>query len=111
MVITSKSIGNCRILGLNGRMIAGDNPATLRSAIQDAVKQKNRKIILNLSEVLYMDGLGVGELVRSYNYTKDNGGKLVLTNLPRRIKYQLAVVRLNTVIENFETEEMALASI
>ena len=110
MFITSRSIGNCRILSLNGRMVCGDDTAALLSAVQEAVKQKSRKIVLNLSQVPYMDSLGVGELVRSYSYTKDHGGKLVLANLPNRIKYQLDIVRLSTVIENFETEDMALAS-
>ena len=110
MVITARSVGNCRILNLNGRIVFGENTDALRRAVQEAVSQNYRKIVLNLSNVHCMDSLGVGELIRSYNYTKDNGSKLVLTNLPVRIKYQLCIVKLDTVIEDFETEEMALAS-
>jgi anti-sigma B factor antagonist len=110
MVITSKSIGNCRVLSLNGRIVYGDNTDALRNAIQEAIQQNSRKIVLNLSNVSFMDSLGLGELIRSYNYAKEHGGKLVLTNLHSRIKYQLTIVKLNTVIENFDTEDMALAS-
>ena len=110
MLITSRSISNCRILNLNGRIVYGDNTDALRSAVQEAVSQSPRKVVLNLSNVPYMDSLGIGELIRSYNYAKEHGNKLVLTNIPSRIKYQLTIVKLNTVIENFDTEEMALAS-
>jgi len=110
MEITSKSVGNCKVLNLNGRMVDGINISTLRSALQEVVKQKPRKVVLNLANVNCIDSLGIGELAYSHTFIKDNGGRLVLTNLPKRIWYQLHIVRLLTVIDNVETVEKALES-
>ncbi len=109
MKITTRSIGNCRILDVNGKIVLGANTAAVRNAVQEAVKDKPKRIILNMCNVPYVDSAGIGELVDSYIHVRNQGSRLVLINLTKKIRQLLVIVKLITVFENFESEELAVA--
>jgi anti-sigma B factor antagonist len=108
MNITTRSIGNCRILDVNGRIVIGANTSALRNAIQEAVIGKPKRIVLNMGNVSYVDSPGIGELVYNYNHVKEQGSNLVLLNLTKRIRQLLVIAKLVTVFEIFDSEEMAV---
>ena len=110
MTITKRSIGNCRILDVNGKVVIGTGTAALRNAIQDAAKDYPKKIVLNLANVPYIDSPGIGELVYNYNYLTDQGISLVLLNPIKKIHQLLVIAKLVTVFETFDNENLAVAS-
>jgi anti-sigma B factor antagonist len=74
------------------------------------VNQGHKKIILNLAEVPYIDSAGLGEIVRTYTTVSRQGGKLKLLNLTKRIQDLLAITKLLTVFETYDTEDEAIKS-
>ena len=109
MQITTRSIGDCRILDVNGKIVIGDGTKTLRNAIQEIAKENPKKIVLNLNNVTYVDSPGIGELVFNYVYVKDQGSRLVLLNLTNKIRQLLVIAKLSTVFEIFDNEDRAVA--
>ena len=77
--------------------------------IQEAVKENPKKIVLNLTNVPYVDSPGIGELVYNYNSVKDHGSNLVLLNLTNKIRQLLVIAKLVTVFEIFDNEDQAVA--
>jgi anti-anti-sigma factor len=69
-----------------------------------------KKIILNLEEINYIDSSGVGELIGAYTFVVNEGGRLKLLHLTKRIREVLAITKLLTVFEVFDDEKAALAS-
>ena len=57
-----------------------------------------------------MDSTCVGEIVSAFITVRNNGGKLKLLNLTRRIQELLVIAKLATVCEAFDSEEEALRS-
>ena len=74
------------------------------------VEAGHNKLLIDLTEVPYVDSAGLGELVRTYTAVNRSGGQLKLLGLAKRIKDVLALTKLLTVFEIFETEEEALDS-
>jgi anti-sigma B factor antagonist len=68
------------------------------------------KILLNLADVPYVDSAGLGEIVRCYTTVSKKGGKLKLLNLTAKIRDLLAITKLLTVFETYDSEADAVKS-
>ena len=79
--------------------------------VRDLLNSGSKKIILNLAEITYIDSAGIGELVSTYTTVVNNGGRLKLLNLTKKIHQLLTITKLLTVFETFDNEEAALESI
>jgi anti-sigma B factor antagonist len=78
--------------------------------IRDAVNKGNKKIILNLSDVSYIDSSGIGEMVSGFTTVTNSGGQLKLVGLSKRVKDLLQITKLYTVFEVFDDEAEAVRS-
>ena len=98
------------ILDLEGKILIGEGIDDLRNSINNALKEKETKLILNFKKVPYLDSTGLGEVVRSYTSVKKEGGSVKITNLTHKVKDLLSVTKLITVFETFDDEDRAIAS-
>jgi anti-sigma B factor antagonist len=110
MVIEMRIIGDVRILDCSGKIRLGEGTMSIRNAVRDALASGTKKIILNLEEINYIDSSGVGELIGAYTFVVNEGGRLKLLHLTKRIHEVLAITKLLTVFEVFDDEKAALAS-
>ncbi len=110
MQITEKTVGDVMILDLKGKMTLGEGDELLKDKINSLIQQGRRKLVLNLEAVPYIDSAGLGELVRTYTTVSRQGGSLKLLNLTKRIQDLLAITKLLTVFETFDTENEAVSS-
>jgi anti-sigma B factor antagonist len=109
MQITDRQVGDVTIVDLKGQLVLGGGEL-LRDKVNSQVQQGRKKIVVNLSEVPYMDSSGLGELVRCYATVAKNGGTLRLLGLTKRISDLLSITKLLTVFDTFDSEEEAVAS-
>jgi anti-sigma B factor antagonist len=110
MQIHQRAVGDVTVVDLNGKMTLGEGDELLRDKVNSLIQQGQKKIILNLSEVPYIDSAGLGEIVRTYTTVSRQGGSLKLLNLTKRIQDLLAITKLLTVFETFENEQDAIKS-
>lgn len=110
MTIEERPTGNVMILDLKGKLTIGDGDELLKDKINSLVQQGHTKLILNLAEVPYIDSGGLGQVVRTYTTVKQHNGSLKLMNVTKRIEDLLAITKLLTVFDVFETEQEALQS-
>ena len=110
MSISSRTVDGVTILDLAGRITMGEASVELRNKIRDLVKAGEKRILLNLGEVSYMDSSGIGELVSAYASVSNQGGQLKLLNLTRKLHELLAITKLLTVFDTYEDEQQALQS-
>ncbi len=74
------------------------NSADLRAALlQMIAKDPPKKIVLNLSEVPYVDSSAIAVLVEILQKLRKTGGKVVLSHLQPRVKGLLEIARLDTI--------------
>jgi len=110
MEITERAVGDVTVLEASGKILLGEGDVRLREAIQKHMQAGNRKLVLNLAGVPYVDSAGLGEMVRCYTTVAREGGTLKLLNATKRIKDLLTITKLITVFEHYESEEEVLAS-
>jgi anti-sigma B factor antagonist len=109
MRITTRTVGDVTILDCSGKITLGEGTMAVRNTVREVLKNGGRKIILNLGDVNYIDSSGIGELVSTYTSVTNQGGKLILLNLTKKIHELLAITKLLTVFQVHDTEQKALA--
>ena len=110
MVIEERVVGDVTILDLKGKMTLGEGDELLKDKINSLIHQGQKKLLLNLESVPYIDSAGLGEIVRTYTTVSRQGGNLKLVNLTKRITDLLSITKLLTVFETYETESDAVRS-
>ena len=108
--LTTRQVGDVTVIDANGRITLGEGASTFRDTIRDLATQGQKKILLNLSEVSYIDSSGIGEMVSGFTTVTNHGGQLKLLGLSKRVKDLLQITKLYTVFEVFEDEASAVRS-
>ena len=109
-VIRPRRLDDVVILDISGRITLGDGTVTLRDAIQKLLEAEDRKIVLNLEDVDYIDSAGLGELVTAFTIVRAQNGQMKLLKLTHRIRDLLQITKLLTVFDTFESETEAIKS-
>jgi len=110
MQIEERTVGEVVVLDLKGRITLGEGDQLLKDKVNSLVNQGRKRIILNLAGVPYIDSAGLGEIVGSYTTVSRQGGSLKLLNLTKKITDLLAITKLLTVFETFDSEDEAVRS-
>ncbi len=110
MQITERTVGDVMVLDVKGKITLGEGDEILKDKVNSLVNQGQRKIVLNLADVPYLDSAGLGEVVRAYTTVSRQGGSLKLLNLTKRITDLLSITKLLTVFETFDSENDAVRS-
>ena len=76
--------------------------------LNSVVEKGTTKLLLDLSQVPYMDSTGVGVLFGTYTSLKKRGGSIRLAGVSDRLRKVLTLVCLDGMIEISETPEHAL---
>src|SRR5262245_37767643 len=110
MTINLRTFGDVTVIDLQGKLTIDDGAAQLRDRVASLVSQGNKKLLLNLAGVPYVDSGGLGELVRCSLIANRERGAVKLVNLTQRITDLLTITKLLTVFDTFDNEDQARAS-
>jgi anti-sigma B factor antagonist len=111
MQLEQRLVGDVAVVKITGDITlnkGGD--VLLKDKVQSLLQQGHSKVLLDLSNVSYVDSAGLGELVQAYATTKNRGGALKLHGVTKRLRDLLVVTKLLTVFDAYDTEAEALAS-
>jgi len=108
--LNTRQVGDVSVVDVVGRITLGEGSSALRDALRGLVSGGQKKILLNLGEVSYIDSSGIGELVSGFTTVTNNGGQLKLLSLTKRVKDLLQITKLYTVFDVHEDEAEAVRS-
>lgn len=110
MEMQERSLGAVTILDLSGRLTMGEASIRLKDKIHSLVQQDRRQIVVNLGGVSFIDSAGLGQLIAAYTTVTREGGGLKLLHPTARAQDLLAVTKLLTVFDTFDSEDEAVRS-
>jgi len=91
-----ESVDGTLILRPHGEIDLGRSPS-LRQQITEAMSREFDRLVIDLSEVPYMDSSGVATLVEAMQHSRRAGSKLVLCGLQEKVRSIFEIARLDTV--------------
>jgi anti-sigma B factor antagonist len=108
MKATNRQVDGVAVVDMNGRITLGEGSVVLRDTIRDLIGKGNKKILLNLGDVTYIDSSGIGELVSAFTAVRREGGELKLLNLTKKVHDLLQITKLYTVFDIKDDEATAI---
>jgi anti-sigma B factor antagonist len=110
MLLKSRRLDDVVILDLSGRITMGEGTVTVRDNLQKLLEAGDRKFIVNLADVDYIDSAGLGELVTAFTTVRNHNGQLKLLSLTKRVRDLLQITKLLTVFDSYDSETEAIKS-
>jgi len=110
MKSNTRQVDGVSIVDLSGRITLGEGSTMLRDIVRDMIAKGNKKILLNLGDVTYIDSSGIGELVSAFTTVRNGGGELKLLNLTKKVHDLLQITKLYTVFDIKDDETSAIQS-
>jgi anti-sigma B factor antagonist len=108
--IELRSLGQVKLIKLRGRLNLGDAVDRLRQTLDDLLASGDTRIVMDLSEVPWIDSSGIGLLVKILTAAKQQGGSIKLLNPSKFTVQTLKMISLLDLFEVFEDQQLAVAS-
>ena len=110
MNISERVLEGVSILDLSGKIVLCEGDVQIKDRIRDLLADGQRRILLNLADVGYIDSAGLGAIISCYTTSKREGGQLKLVHLTKKVQDLLAITKLITVFETYDSEKEAIES-
>jgi anti-sigma B factor antagonist len=103
--------GQVAIIELSGRLTVNDRPGVLKELVAAAIARGVHHVLLDLSDVHYIDSTRLGELIAAHITVSRSGGRLKLVHTPERVTELLVLAGLGDVFERFDSIDDARRSL
>jgi len=108
MNISVRKEKDVAIVDFEGRLAVGVGDTVLPNVINELLEEGVKKILLNLSDMDYIDSNGLGELVQSLKRSRNQGASLRLLKPQDRVAKTLRLTNLLPMFSVYDTEAEAL---
>ena len=105
-----RQAGSVTIIDLSGQIKLGEGTLVLRDTVKDLLGKGQKKILLNLGDVNYIDSVTIAELISALTSVRNQGGELKLLHLTKKVRNVLQITRLYSVFNVFDDETEAIAA-
>jgi anti-sigma B factor antagonist len=110
MKASNRQVNGITVVDMSGRITLGEGSVILRETVKDLLGKGQKKILLNLGDVTYIDSSGIGELVSAFTSVRNQGGELKLLKLTKKVHDLLQITKLYTVFDIKDDEAAAIQS-
>ena len=110
MRFTDSLQGDIVLFKITGKVVTyDDNVTRFHGRVREYVNLNKTSVIVDLNSIELMSSVGLGMLISALTTIKNAGGRLVLANITR-IQNLIAITRLNTVFESYDSVDEAVKS-
>jgi len=110
MKILIRRVDSATIVDVSGDIDLSNSPEVRKAVLREVRDNRAPRVVLNLSEVRYIDSSGVASLVEGLKASRDIGSRFMLVGLSGPAREVLQLSRLVKVFEIYDTEVEALAA-
>ncbi|MBI1932738.1 MAG: STAS domain-containing protein [Ignavibacteriales bacterium] len=98
------------IVELKGNVIGGPETEEFSKLLHSYLDEGKKNIVVDLSNVKFMNSSGLGMLISGFATMKNGGGSLKLAGATEKINSLLVITKLITIFENFDSIDEAVKS-
>jgi len=108
---TTLENGTVGLVEVKGSLVGGEETDELRRHISDFVQQGNKKLVIDLGKVTYLNSTAIGLLVSTHTTYSRNKGRLVLCGINKNINNIFVITKLTMVFEVVDTAQEAVKAL
>jgi anti-sigma B factor antagonist len=98
------------VLEPRGKIMGGPDATILHEKLHDCIEKGNKKVVIDLAQVDWMNSTGLGILISGLTTLKSNDGEMKLANVTDKIQSLLTITKLVTVFESHDSVDGAISS-
>lgn len=110
IAMSTRQVGGITIVDIKGRIVLGQESASVRDLVCTLLSKGHKQILLNLGGVDYIDSMGLGSLVGAFVSMRKQGGELKLLNLTNKVTDIMQITKLYTVFDIMNDEAAGVKS-
>ena len=110
MQISARRHDETTIFDVSGDIDFANSPEVRQAILHEIREGHASRVVMNLSQVRYIDSSGVASLIEGLKAARDRGSRFILIGLSTPAREVLQLSRLTKVFEIYDNEEQALAS-
>lgn len=95
------------IIKLEGEMMLGYEANDFHEAVRSSI-EKNKNVLVDLSEVKFISSWGIGILIHGYTTATNGGSKFGLVAVPENVKETFQKIKIDSIFRQFGSVEEAL---
>ncbi len=99
---------NIQVLMLSGELIDKNQANDLVKQIDELLAEGKNKLIIDLSDLKYMNSSGLNVLIQLLTKTRTNGGESVIFNVSKKVNDLLVITKLNTLFKVADSKDAAI---
>jgi anti-sigma B factor antagonist len=108
--ISARRHDKTTIFDVSGDIDFANSPEVRGAVLQEIREARASRVVMNLSQVRYIDSSGVATLIEGLKAARDLGSRFILIGLSTTAREVLQLSRLTKVFEIYDTEQQALES-
>ena len=101
---------NAVVVELKGNVMGGEDTKEFNELLHKLIDEGKKKVIVDLSDVKFMNSSGLGMLISGLTTMKRENGSLKLANVTEKIESLLIITKLITIFESFDNVDEAVNS-
>ena len=106
--VTTAGDGNIQLFGLGGSLDIATSPS-LRATLMEAADRAKHEIVVDLTQLEFLDSTGLGALIGAHKRAAEHGGSVRLVAQEGQILRLLRITGLLDVFSVYPTVDAALA--
>ena len=108
--LSTRQVGDVSVVDVSGRITLGEGSSALRDALREMVTKGQKKILLNLGEVSYIDSSGIATLIEVLKDSQRLNKEFVLFGLSPAVEHVFRLTHVIRIFHVFQTEQEALGT-
>ena len=108
MKLNHRRIDSIDLVEMSGRLVMADAPEA-RQRLESIIEQGSGKLIIDLSDVGFMDSSGLSVLISTFKQTRTKDGDVVLLNPSPAVRTLFELTRMQQVFDIVDDEAAAAA--
>ena len=110
MTFTHEIKNNALVIKLSGDLIGENNSADVIAVVADALQQKTKTCIVDISGLRYINSSGIGLLITILTKFRNKGGEVYLMKPSESVQKLLVITKLNAIFHIIQSEDEVLKS-
>ncbi len=110
MIFTHEMKNNTLVIRLTGDLIGENNSAAVIEVVTEAIQQKVKTCVVDISGLRYINSSGIGLLITILTKFRNKGGEVYLMKPSESVQKLLVITKLNAIFQIIQSEDEVLKS-